>query len=159
MRRLIKEFFRCTDLHHFPFVHDHHLVSKSQCLGLIMCHVNHGVAELLVQFLKFGSELPLHVRINHRQWFIEQDGVDVIAHQTATQRDFLLLIGGQAFGPSLGLGGQIQRVEHVADAFVDLCFIDTSVHQRKSQILLNRHGVVDNRKLKHLGDVALFGCQ
>ena len=49
MSRLIKQFLWRAYLHNLTFVHDHNLIGKCQCLGLIVRDVNHGVPELLVQ--------------------------------------------------------------------------------------------------------------
>jgi hypothetical protein len=153
MGRLVEQLFGRSDLDDFALVHHHNFVGESQRLGLVVCHVDHGVAELAVQILQLGPQLPLHVRIDHRQRLVEQDRIDVVAHQPAAQRDLLLLIGGEAACPAIGLVGQIQHLDHVVDALGDLILGDVTVDQGKGQVLAHRHGVVDDRKLEHLGDV------
>jgi len=43
-----------------------------------------------------------------------------------------------------------------ADALIDLTLADAPVAQGEGEIVVDRHGVVDDRKLEHLRDVARF---
>jgi hypothetical protein len=69
--------------------------------------------------------------------------------------DLLLGIGGQAAAlrPS-----SVFHADHLGDrlhALGDIAGVDATVAQRKGQVVAHRHGVVDDRELEHLGDVAL----
>mmetsp|Transcript_22321 Transcript_22321/g.35628 ORF Transcript_22321/g.35628 Transcript_22321/m.35628 type:complete len:229 (-) Transcript_22321:1213-1899(-) len=55
--------------------------------------------------------------------------------------------------------GHFQHLGNLANAGVHAAFIHPSIAQRKGQIVVDRHRVVDHRKLKHLRDVALIGRQ
>ena len=46
MLRRVEQRLRCSHLQNLPRQHDDHLVCERQRLGLVMCHINHGVAEL-----------------------------------------------------------------------------------------------------------------
>ena len=81
-----------------PIVHDHHLVGEGQRLGLVVGDVDHGHADLVVQFLELGAQHPFEVRVDDGQRLVEHDHVDVGAHQAAAERDLLLAVGGQAGG-------------------------------------------------------------
>ncbi len=159
MCRFIEQFFRRTDLNDFTFIHHHNLVSESQRLGLVMGHINHGVAQLAVKVLQLGAQLPLHMRVDDRQRLIKQDRIDVVAHKTAAQRYLLFFVGGQPARLPVSLVGKIENLDHLADAFGDFIRGHPAVDQRKSQILAHGHRVVDDRKLENLSDIALFGLQ
>ena len=88
-----------ADLHDLALIHDHDLVGEGQRLGLVVRDIDHGVAEPAVQLLQLRAQHPFHVRIDDRQRLVEQDRVDVGAHQPAAERDLLLLVGGQARAP------------------------------------------------------------
>jgi len=53
------------------------------------------------------------------------------------------------------LGTQLQHVGDLADAPLDRRLVHAPVLEREGQILADGHGVVDDRKLEHLRDVAL----
>src|SRR6516225_2612103 len=60
---------------------------------------------------------------------------------------------------AIEVGRQVQQLCDVSDALVDLALRHTAVLQREREILADRHGVVDDRELEHLGDVALLRRQ
>ena len=91
----LEQFLGRAHLHHPAVVHDHHLVGEGQRLGLVVGDVDHRVPEFVVQLLQLGPQLPLHMRIDHRQRLVEKQRVDVLPHHAAAQRDLLLGIGGQ----------------------------------------------------------------
>ncbi len=77
----------------------------------------------------------------------------------APERDLLLLVGGQALALAVaefGKPGHLQRLAHPA---VDVGFGHAAIAQRKRQIVVDRHRVVDDRKLEHLRDVAFLRRQ
>ena len=97
--RPLEQLGRRADLHDLALVHDHDLVGEGQRLGLVVGDIDHGVAEAAVQLLQLRAQHPFHVRVDDRQRLVEQDRVDVGAHQPAAERDLLLLVGGQAASP------------------------------------------------------------
>ena len=159
MLRPLEQLGRRADLHDLALVHDDDLVGEGQRLGLVVGDVDHGVAEAAVQLLQLRAQHPFHVRVDDRQRLVEQDGVDVGAHQAAAERDLLLLVGGQPARPLARAVGQADHVEDLAHLAVDLGLRHAAVAQREGQIVVDGHGVVDHRELEHLGDVALLRRQ
>ena len=101
------------------------------------------------------------MRVDDRQRLVEENGGHILAHQSPAQRNLLLGVGGQAAGAFAQVGGQIQDVGDLVDARPDLALLHLAVAQREGQIVEDRHGVIEHRKLKDLRDVALLrrqGC-
>src|SRR3546814_11168278 len=92
------------------------------------------MAEAPVQRLELGAELPLHVRVDDGQRLVEQDGVDVVAHQAAAERDLLLLVGGEAARLPPGLAGKPQHVESLGAPLPDPALRPPPVALRESPV-------------------------
>ena len=109
--RPLEQLGRRADLHDLAVIHDDDLVGEGQRLGLVVRDIDHGVAEALVQLLQLRAQHPFHMRIDDGQRLVEQDGVDVGAHQPAAERDLLLLVGGQPARLALGPVGEVDHLE------------------------------------------------
>lgn len=83
MRGAFEQLDGRADLHHFAKLHHHHLIGKGQRLGLVVGDVDHRRLNPLVQLLQLAPQLPLQMRVDHRQWFVEHHDVDILAHQAA----------------------------------------------------------------------------
>ncbi len=112
-----------------------------------------------MEVLELRAQLPFQMRIDDRQRLIEQDRVDVGTHQAAAKRDLLLFIRRERPRLPFGLVAKIQHGNQFIDPPLDIGGRNTAIAQRKGEILGDRHGVVDHRKLEHLRDVALLGRQ
>jgi hypothetical protein len=80
VRGALEQLDRRAHLHHHAVLHHHHLVGEGQRLRLVVGDVDHGHPDALVQLLELGAELPLQVRVDHRQRLVEHDDVHVLAH-------------------------------------------------------------------------------
>ena len=80
MRRFFEQFTRRAELHHLTVVHHRNFVSESRRLKLVMGDVDHGDIEALMDLFELTAQLPLELRVNHRQGFVKQDRGDIIAH-------------------------------------------------------------------------------
>ena len=157
MRGLVEQFGRRAALHHAAVMHHHHGIGEGQRLGLVVGDIDHGQVELAVQRLELRAQLPFQFGIDHRQRLVEQHRGDVGAHQAAAERDLLLGVGGQPRRLAVEIGREIEQPRDLGDPRVDLGLRHAAVLQRKCQVLSDRHGVVDHRKLEHLRDIALLG--
>ncbi|OIQ70364.1 hypothetical protein GALL_480250 [mine drainage metagenome] len=63
-----------------------------------MCHVNDRHPGVGMGLLDAPTQLEFHLRVNHREWLIHQNGGYVVAHQAAPERDQLFFIDGQIAG-------------------------------------------------------------
>ena len=113
----------------------------------------------MVDFLEFPAQQPFQVRIDHRQRLVEQHGRHVGTHETASQRNLLLRVHGQAAGAQFQVARQLQHLRHLLHALFHLDFFPAAIAQRKRQVVVHGHGVVDDGKLEHLRDIACFGGQ
>ncbi len=59
----------------------------------------------------------------------------------------------------LAHAGEIDHFQRLAHLAVDVGLRHAAVAQREGQIVVDRHGVVDDRELEHLRDVALLRRQ
>ena len=157
VRRLVEQLGRRAALHHAAVMHDDDGVGEGQRLGLVVGDVDHRQVELAMQRLQLGAELPFQLGIDHGQRLVEQHGGDVGADQAAAERDLLLGIRREARRLAIEIGLKVEQAADLGDALVDLGLRHAAVLQRERQVLPHRHGVVDHRKLEHLGDVALLG--
>ena len=110
-----------------------------------------------MQRLQFRAQLPFQFGIDHRQRLVEQDGGDVRSHQAAAERNLLLGVRGQPRRLAVEMRREIEQVGDLLDARVDLRLRHAAVLQGECEVLPDRHGVVDHRKLEHLRDIALLG--
>ena len=109
-----------------------------------------------MDLLELAPQLPFEVRIDDRQRLVEQHRRYIAAHQPATERNLLLGIGCEARRTLVELATHIEHLGNLADALFDLVGRHLAVAQRKRQVFSHRHGVVDDRKLEHLRNIALL---
>ena len=95
---------RAADLHRAAARHHDHLVGERQRLDLVVRDVDQRQLQLVVDLLQLAAQLPLQVRVDHRQRLVEQHRRDVLAHQAAAERDLLLRIGREAGGALVRAG-------------------------------------------------------
>ena len=155
--RPLEQFLGRTDLHDLAVIHDNDLLGESQGFGLVVRDIDHGIAEALVQLLQLRAQHPLHVGIDNRQRLIEQDGIDVGSNEATAQRYLLLLIGGETARLLFGPAGEIDHFQRFAHLAVNLRFGHTAIAQGKGKIVVDGHGVVDDRELEYLRDIAFLG--
>ena len=99
------------------------------------------------------------MRVDHRQWLVEQDRRHVVAHQPPAHGNLLLFVGSQVAGALVQQRVQLQYLGNFVDLGEDLRLIHALITQGEGQVVEHRHGVVDHRKLENLGDIALLGRQ
>ncbi len=138
-------------------MHHHHGIGEGQRLGLVMGDIDHRQIEIAVQRLELGSQLPFQLGIDHRQRLVEQHRGDVGTDQSAAERDLLLGIGRQPRRLAREVRREIEQLRNLRDPRVDLALEHAAIPERKRQVLADRHGFVDHRKLEHLRDIALLG--
>lgn len=154
----LEQFLRRADLDHAAVVHHHHLVGKGQCLGLVVGHIDHRVPEFVVQRFQLGAQFPFHMGVDHRQRFVEQQCVHVLADHATAQRNLLLGIRRQATGAFVQ---HVLHADHLRDFLHPFGHVRrrlAAVAQWKGQVVVHGHRVVDDRKLEHLRDVAVGGA-
>jgi hypothetical protein len=157
--RPLEQCVGAAHLHRAALRHHHHLVRKRQRLDLVVRHIDQREFQLMVDLLQLAPQLPLQVWVDHRQRFVEQHRRYIGSHQAAAERDLLLGVGRKTGGALVELAAQLQHLGDFADPLCDLLFRHLAIAQRKSKVVGHGHGVVDHRKLEHLGDVALLRAE
>ena len=71
------------------------------------------MAETAMQILQLGAQFPFHVRVDHGQRLVEQDGADVVAHQAAAGQPDLALLLPALFIRIVAEGSAVQHKEPV----------------------------------------------
>src|SRR5215207_4924390 len=120
MARLFKELDGRADLHDLAVLHHYDLISERESLCLVVGHINHRAADSLMQLLELRAQHPFEMRIDDGQRLIEHNYIDVRAYQAATQRDFLLAVGGKSRGTSIEHPIEFKHVGDFAHAPVDI---------------------------------------
>ena len=93
------------------------------------------------------------MRIDNRQWLIEQNRRNVLPHEATPHGDLLLLIRGQILRLLVELVLDFQDFGDLMNAGFDLGRGHLVVLEGKRQVVVDSHGVVNDRKLKNLGNV------
>ena len=157
MGRGFKQLFRRAHLHHTAVIHDNNLIGEGERLGLVVGDVDHGMAKLAVQLLKLGAQLPFHVRVDHGEGFVKQNGVDVFTHHAAPKTDLLLGIRRQPARLAIKTIFHADHLCNMAHPRRDIGRIHATVAQGEGKVFTNRHRVIDHGKLENLRDVARSG--
>ena len=122
-----------------------------------MGHIDHRGADALVQLFELAAQFPFQMRVDHGQRFVEHHHIHIVAHQPPPHGDLLLGIGRQASGAFAQNVRHFEHVGNLGDAGFDPGFGHTPVTQRKRQIVIDGHRVVNHRELEHLRDIAFIG--
>ena len=96
------------------------------------------------------------LRIQIRQWLIEQQHARAQHHRTG-EGDPLLLAAGEFMNAALGKAAKTDQIEHFGDPFLDLDFRQLLQLQAKRQILRHTHMRPDGIGLEHHPHLPLLG--
>src|SRR5262245_12499136 len=97
------------------------------------------------------------MRVDDGERLVEQHRADAGANETAAEGDLLLCIGGELLRLARERTRKAEHLGNLTHALVERGTLDATVAQRKREIFVNAHRVVDDGKLKYLRDVALLG--
>ena len=88
--RIAVDLFWMVELFDAPLGHDRDAIRDGQCLFLIMCDINCGHFELLLDAANLIAQGDTYLGIECREWFVQQEhlGFD---RQSACKSDALLL--------------------------------------------------------------------
>ena len=114
------------------------------------------VGRAAVQLLQLRAQHPFQMRVDDRQRLVEQDGA---TSERTRPRPSEIFCFGSAVSPLAlrcrSASDRASRRSRATRAAISAAG-DAAVAQRERQIVGDRHGVVDDRELEHLGDVALL---
>ena len=107
-----------------------------------------------MQLLQGRAKLPFEVRVDHRQRLVEEDRRDIRADEAAAERDLLLHVGGEVARLAVEHAREAEAARDLGDPLRRHRRRHAAVLQGEGEILAHAHGVVDDRELEDLRDVA-----
>src|SRR5690242_9588968 len=93
---MVIEFLRRAQLLDAAAIQDGNAISHRHCLYLIMCDVNHGRLDALMQLDNLRSRAHAQLGIQVREWLVHQEDSG-IADNSSTQGHALALPAGEFF--------------------------------------------------------------
>jgi hypothetical protein len=135
-------------------VHDRDPVGEHERLLLVVRHVEHRDAELLVDLLDLELELLAQALVEGAERLVHEDQLRLV-DEAAGDRDTLLLPARQLLGLAAGVGAQRYRLEHRHDAALDLAAGELAHAQREGDVLEDGHVRHQRVVLKHHAEAAL----
>ena len=136
-----------------PLAQHDDLVGERHRLDLVVRHVDHGGAEILVQLGDLDAHLHAQLGVEVRQRLVEQERLG-LAHDGAADGDALALPAGQL--PRLAVH-QLLQLQHACGFFDPLGHLGPrhAAHaQAEAEIFLDRHVRIERIGLEHHGDAA-----
>ncbi len=135
-------------------VHHRHRPAQRERAGLIARGIDGGKTQARLQHLELQPHLIAHLRVGIGQGLIEQHQPR-LAHQSARERDALLLAAAQFRRRLVAHGGQADDVEHAVDTLLPHG-PGYSMHlEGKPDIAADRHVRPDRIGLQHDSELAL----
>ena len=119
-------------------VHHRDQVGRGHRLGLVVGHVDRGVAILVVQAADLEAHLLAQVGVEVRERLVEQQGLG-LDHQRAGQRHALLLAARQLAGIALGQRLEPRRRQDRLELGVDRRLVELPDAQAVGDVLGHRH--------------------
>ena len=152
--RPVIEIERRADLLHDTLAQHDDLVGHGHGLDLVVGHVDHGVAQALVQLGDLHTHEHAQFRVQVRQGFVKQKYLG-IARDGASDRNTLALTAGELPGPAFQQGLDLQQARRIIDTPVDFGLGHADVFQAKAEILAHRHVGIERIRLKHHGNATI----
>mmetsp|Transcript_6369 Transcript_6369/g.11421 ORF Transcript_6369/g.11421 Transcript_6369/m.11421 type:complete len:337 (+) Transcript_6369:325-1335(+) len=136
----------------------HHDDARGQGHGLdlVVGHIDHGVAQGLVQQLEFTAQLGAQLGVEVGERLVEQEHAG-LAHQRPADGDALALATRELRRLALQQRAQLQHVGGLLDAPGDLGLGHAGHARAEAHVLLDRHRRVERIALEHHADAALGG--
>ena len=120
-----------------------------------MRHINHGVFKRLVQTLQFNTQFRTKLGVKVRQWFVEQENID-IANQSATDGNTLALTTRQFARLALQKWLDLQDFSSTSNTFVDFRPRNPRHLKTEGQVLFHRHLWIKRIGLEHHANPAIL---
>lgn len=131
-----------------------HPVGHGQRLALVVCDVDHGDAEALVQMLDFHLHVLAKLLVQRSQGLVHQHQLR-LEDQRAGQRHALLLATGKLRRITPGEGVELDHRQRALDPFLHVGLAHAADAEGKGQVLGHGHVREQRIVLEHHADVAL----
>ncbi|MNQ87889.1 hypothetical protein D3C85_1031300 [compost metagenome] len=139
-----------------PLVEDHYPVPQRHRLHLIVGHIDHGGAQLLVQARQLGTHLSAQGGIQVGERLVEQEHIG-FAHYGASDGDPLALAPGELGRFAIQQMSQLQRLRHPVHLGRDLGLLRVVEQQGEAHVLGHRQVGIERIGLEYHGDPPLGG--
>ena len=157
VRRPVVELVRGRVLLEHAEVHDGDLVGHAHRLDLVVGHVDHRLADLVLDPLELGAHVRAEGGVEVRERLVEQEDRRLDDHASA-ERDLLHVVDRQARRVPVERRGQPDRVRDRAHLAVELLLRQPVLllhPQPEGEVLVDRHVGEDRVVLEDEADVAV----
>ena len=148
------EGLRRADLFDQAVPQDDDLVRKGHRLDLVMRHIDHRRAEILMKLGDLEPHLDAQLGIEVREWLVEQEDLR-FAHDRTSDGDALALAAGQRLGLAFQKVVKAENVGSLAHTAVDFCGAGAVHFQAEGHIVIDRHMGIKRVGLEHHGHAAI----
>ena len=156
--RPVVEVERCADLLDMAAAQHHDLVGHGHGLDLVVRHIDHGVAEPVVQVGELDPHLHPQLGIEVRERLVEQEDLG-LADDRPADRDPLPLPARELPRPRAEQRLDLQHPRRLGHAPLDLGAARADVLEPEGQVLPHGHMRVERVGLEHHGEPALGRAQ
>ena len=157
-RRALVQRLRVAQLLVPALVHHGDAVGHRHRLLLVVGHVDERDPDLLLDALQLGLHLLAQLEVERAQRLVEeQDGGPV--DERPRERDALRLAAGDLGGLAALEPGQLDELEHLRHAALDLAVLDPRPAQPEGDVLVDREVGEQRVVLEHRVDLALVRRQ
>ena len=158
VRGPLVEILRRAVLLELTEIHDRDPVGHAHRLDLVVRHVHHRLADLVLDALELGAHVRAKRRVEVREGLVEQEDRRLHDHR-ASERDLLEVVHRQASGRAIERGGQPDGLGDGFDATVDLRLVGPLAArlrlEAEREVLVHGHVREDRVVLEDEADVAL----
>src|SRR5438034_377917 len=155
VERIVVELARRPDLlqdavrdHRDAFAHRHRF-------DLIVCHVDRGDAEELLQSEDLGARLTTKLRVDVRERLVHEEHRR-LAHDRAREGDALLLSARQVLRLAPEQRFELDDPCRLLDTALDLALLHLRRLEGEGEVVIHGHMWVERVRLEHHGDVAIL---
>ena len=153
--RVRVDLLRAIQLLDDAVVHDRDLITDREALLLVMGDVDRGEAELLLQLPDLNTHLHAELRVEVTERLVEEHEIRLDDHRTG-EGYTLTLSAGHLLRQALLEAVEVDRVEHLHDALLDLCLRQIATTQAERDVLEDVHVREQRVALEHEAEVPLM---
>src|SRR5271165_4849796 len=130
-------------------------ISEGQRLDLVVRHIDHGVAKLLVELLDLDAQFAAQLGVEVGKRLVEEKHI-AIAHQRASDRDALALPARKLGRLTLQQRIELQHLRSLGDSSRNFRLWPAGDTKSERQILFDAHPRIKRIRLEHHPDAAVL---
>ena len=152
----IIQVLRSIDLLDEAVLHNDDTGTHGHSLGLIVCYIDEGGAELLIQLRNLSSHVSAELCVEVRERFVEEEYLR-ITDDCTTQRDTLSLTAGESLRLSVKILLDAEDAGSLAYAALDLFLRHFAELQTERHVVVYGHVGIQSVVLENHRDISVLG--